>query len=326
MQHTCCSTKAAAVAAVQQPLKCPPSPPPFHSALPHTMQPWGASTFSPTHDPQRGPRPSALRRLRGPAYAALALLGLALLLLLGALRYHGRPRDAFGKAFPDTLVDVALCALLRCVAGLAFAAAAPASALRRRIAVLCLALAVVGAALCLAKLPHRPPSALHTAALCVAATAAALETALLALILWSKADAGGYVYAPLPNPCDVDAEAPPDYKSWRLMALAVPELRWLIAGCVALFVRLPFSLALPHFVSATIGALIDGDVHAVRAAILCFVGAGVVDACLDFWCVFLFGYTQQRIIRRLRLNLFGSLLYQVPPAPPPPVQHVDRWR
>jgi len=55
----------------------------------------------------------------------------------------------------------------------------------------------------------------------------------------------------------------------RLMALAVPEVQWLILGCVALLVRLPFSLALPHFVSAVVSALIHDDLPAVRTAIVC---------------------------------------------------------
>ena len=37
--------------------------------------------------------------------------------------------------------------------------------------------------------------------------------------------------------------------------------------------------------------------------------AGVIDSLLDFWCVYLFsGHAQQRIIRGLRLDLFGAIL------------------
>ena len=37
---------------------------------------------------------------------------------------------------------------------------------------------------------------------------------------------------------------------------------------------------------------------------------GTVDAILDFWCVFLFGYANQRIIKSLRLDLSTTLLRQ----------------
>jgi hypothetical protein len=47
----------------------------------------------------------------------------------------------------------------------------------------------------------------------------------------------------------------------RLLQLASSEKLVLIAGCVALLIRLPFSLAVPHFVSECIGAVIAGDRH-----------------------------------------------------------------
>ena len=96
----------------------------------------------------------------------------------------------------------------------------------------------------------------------------------------------------------------------QLFSLAKKQRIWLFAGCCALLVRLPFSLSLPHFVSEIIGALLDKDAEAVKANIILFIIAGCVDAFLDFWCVFLFGYTQQRIIRSLRVDLFRSILNQ----------------
>ncbi len=80
-----------------------------------------------------------------------------------------------------------------------------------------------------------------------------------------------------------------------------------VAGCVALLIRLPFSLALPHFVSETIGGLLNKDLPTVKFSITGFVVCGCVDALLDFWCVFLFGYTQHRIIRALRVDLFRNM-------------------
>lgn len=39
-----------------------------------------------------------------------------------------------------------------------------------------------------------------------------------------------------------------------VLALAWPHVNWLVWGCLALACRLPFSVAMPHFVSAVIGA------------------------------------------------------------------------
>ncbi len=36
--------------------------------------------------------------------------------------------------------------------------------------------------------------------------------------------------------------------------------------------------------------------------------AGTIDSILDFWCVYLFGYCQQKIIRSLRVDLFRAIL------------------
>jgi hypothetical protein len=51
---------------------------------------------------------------------------------------------------------------------------------------------------------------------------------------------------------DDDVEEQPvafKYKSMKLMGLARPQVLWLGLGCLCLLVRLPFSLAMPHFVS-----------------------------------------------------------------------------
>jgi ABC-type multidrug transport system fused ATPase/permease subunit len=37
---------------------------------------------------------------------------------------------------------------------------------------------------------------------------------------------------------------------------------------------------------------------------------GTVDAALDFWCVFLFGYAKERIVRGVRIDTFASILRQ----------------
>jgi len=37
---------------------------------------------------------------------------------------------------------------------------------------------------------------------------------------------------------------------------------------------------------------------------------GTIDACLDFWCIFWFGYANQRIVRGVRIDTFASILKQ----------------
>jgi len=104
--------------------------------------------------------------------------------------------------------------------------------------------------------------------------------------------------------------APKQYGWGRLLRLAKPQRRWILAGCVALVIRLPFSLAVPHFVSETIGALIDGDTQQAYWSIACLCISGTVDALLDFWNFFLFGFAQQRLLRELRVRLFSAILRQ----------------
>ena len=84
-----------------------------------------------------------------------------------------------------------------------------------------------------------------------------------------------------------------------------------MAGCLVLIVRLPFSLVLPYLVSeGVIGALYHNHNDQVLRYVVYFVVAGTVDAILDFGCVFLFSLTKARIVRKLRLELFDSMLRQ----------------
>ena len=76
----------------------------------------------------------------------------------------------------------------------------------------------------------------------------------------------------------------------RLLNLASSQVLYLYIGCVVLLIRLPFSLSIPHFVSTTIGAVQRGDFTTARTEILLLFILGTIDAVLDFWCVFLFGY------------------------------------
>jgi ABC-type multidrug transport system fused ATPase/permease subunit len=96
----------------------------------------------------------------------------------------------------------------------------------------------------------------------------------------------------------------------RLLKLAAPQVTYLYIGCVTLLVRLPFSLSIPHFVSTTLGALARGDYVQARAEIFWLFLLGTLDACLDFWCIFWFGYANLRIVRGVRIDTFAAILRQ----------------
>jgi hypothetical protein len=96
----------------------------------------------------------------------------------------------------------------------------------------------------------------------------------------------------------------------RLLSLAKSQVLYLYLGCAVLLVRLPFSLSIPHFVSTTLGCLSRGDFSGARHEVLLLFLMGTIDACLDFWCLFLFGYADLRILRGVRIDTFTSILKQ----------------
>ncbi|CAJ1969937.1 unnamed protein product [Cylindrotheca closterium] len=96
----------------------------------------------------------------------------------------------------------------------------------------------------------------------------------------------------------------------RLLALAKPQTMYLYIGCLTLLVRLPFSLSIPHFVSTTLGALSQSEYERARREIMWLFLLGTIDACLDFWCIFWFGYANQRIVRGVRIDTFKSIMKQ----------------
>jgi ABC-type multidrug transport system fused ATPase/permease subunit len=65
-----------------------------------------------------------------------------------------------------------------------------------------------------------------------------------------------------------------------------------------------------QFVADTLAAVIAGDYTHAYWSVLCLFVAGTVDAILDFWNFYLFGFAQQRLIRDLRLRLFSTILRQ----------------
>jgi len=96
----------------------------------------------------------------------------------------------------------------------------------------------------------------------------------------------------------------------RLIKLAAPEMFYIYLGCVVLLIRLPFSIAQPHFVSTTLGALSRQDYAAAKTEILLLFLMGIIDAALDFWVLFLFGFAKENIVKGVRLDTFRAILRQ----------------
>lgn len=96
----------------------------------------------------------------------------------------------------------------------------------------------------------------------------------------------------------------------RLLAIAKPEVIYLYIGCITLLIRLPFSLAIPHFVSTTLGALSHAEYDRARREIIWLFILGTIDALLDFWCIFWFQFANHRIVRGVRIDTFLSMLRQ----------------
>jgi len=94
----------------------------------------------------------------------------------------------------------------------------------------------------------------------------------------------------------------------QLFRLARDDARALALGTATLLLRLPFSIAMPHFMSRAIGAAMDGDRDKFVSNVSRFTVVGVVNAALDFWNVFLFALARTRIIERLRVRAFAMTL------------------
>eukprot|EP00970_Alexandrium_tamarense_P007024 scaffold1229_cov193-Alexandrium_tamarense.AAC.26 len=96
----------------------------------------------------------------------------------------------------------------------------------------------------------------------------------------------------------------------RLLKLAGKQSLYLWVGIVVLLIRLPFSLAIPHFVSTTIGSLINADYDGAKRSVLMLFLLGTIDSILDFWCIFLFGYAKENIVKGVRIDTFASIVRQ----------------
>jgi hypothetical protein len=64
----------------------------------------------------------------------------------------------------------------------------------------------------------------------------------------------------------------------RLLSLAAPQVIYLYIGCITLLIRLPFSLAIPHFVSTTLGALSRNEFEQARREVFWLFILGTIDA------------------------------------------------
>ena len=94
----------------------------------------------------------------------------------------------------------------------------------------------------------------------------------------------------------------------KLLSLAKEDRKFIQLGLLSLVVRLPFSIAMPHFVALTIGAVVDMNEQRFKKNVREFLCVGVINALLDFWNVFLFSFAQTRIVKRLRKNVFKKIL------------------
>jgi ABC-type multidrug transport system fused ATPase/permease subunit len=95
----------------------------------------------------------------------------------------------------------------------------------------------------------------------------------------------------------------------RLFRFAKGHWVRLIIGLIALIIRLPFSIAVPHYISEGIGSLISRDSDQLRSSCIALFFVGTMDALLDFWCVYIFATCKEEIIYAIRKTLFRSILF-----------------
>ena len=93
---------------------------------------------------------------------------------------------------------------------------------------------------------------------------------------------------------EAEEETPPRPSFSRLLRYARPEAGWIAAGLFVLLIRLPFSLAMPHYVSEALGAVLSRNERAATAAVKRFFLVGILNSALDFGNWYLFVVAQQR--------------------------------
>jgi hypothetical protein len=66
-------------------------------------------------------------------------------------------------------------------------------------------------------------------------------------------------------PAEAEPLSAPPPSFGRLLRFAAPEAPWIALGLLSLLARLPFSLAMPHFVSVALGRVLVNDYAAAQA-------------------------------------------------------------
>eukprot|EP00660_Eupelagonema_oceanica_P006299 gene6299-4034_t len=116
------------------------------------------------------------------------------------------------------------------------------------------------------------------------------------------------VYSPLPG--ERDAEDPEPISWWGLCGIAKPEAPLIIAGCVLTVIRVPFSLMVPHYAAMATGALFKHNAAKAHRAVVALIYCGFADLVISNFGSIVFSLAQQRVIRRVRNELFENLLRQ----------------
>jgi ABC-type multidrug transport system fused ATPase/permease subunit len=96
----------------------------------------------------------------------------------------------------------------------------------------------------------------------------------------------------------------------RIIGLVHAQKYTFYTACCVSFLRWPLSLSIPHYASSTLGALGREDYSSAKRSILSLLIYGSIDACLEYWFVVLFGLTNLRIVKGLRLEAFSKILQQ----------------
>ena len=96
----------------------------------------------------------------------------------------------------------------------------------------------------------------------------------------------------------------------RIIKLARTQRSYIYIGCLVLVVRLPFSLSIPNFVSASLAALARADYDNVQSNIILLMLYGTIDSVLNFCCGALFGLANLNIVKSLRDDTFEAILGQ----------------
>ena len=124
---------------------------------------------------------------------------------------------------------------------------------------------------------------------------------------------------------DTNDKSSEKFGVFRLLRFMHSHTTILLTSCVVLIIRLPFSLAIPHLVAQTIYSAItqsnqslqlishdsSSGTRSAEFYIILIIICGSIDSILDFFTVYLFGVSQQRVVTSLRRVTFQRLMKQV---------------